>query len=315
MRSVKFSVVIPVYNVERYIERCLTSLKKQTFQNFEIVVVDDCGDDSSIEIVKRFFIDDVNINIVNHDANRGTFCARKTGVFSSLGEYIVFLDPDDELDIRTFELLFSAVSDSPDVVFFGSKRVPDLRVWETKAQVPSLNIDDSRDEVISKILRCKAFNRGTAGKCARRDILMQAFDMLDMGCGKRLVYGEDQLLLFSLINSANTAVSIDERLYIYHRNEGSITERLNAESLNDILSQLEVVGEAIEGQRVNGRACDLQKSFVSGIQVHKIRMRSLFYRDPIKVWRGQLRIFLITKSVKDLVKLFFYALNFVRVSR
>lgn len=75
----KISVIIPVYNVEKYIERCLNSILRQTFQDFEIVVVNDCTPDRSMDIVYRFAKKDMRFVIVEHERNKGLMWARYSG--------------------------------------------------------------------------------------------------------------------------------------------------------------------------------------------------------------------------------------------
>ncbi|HDU8431967.1 TPA: glycosyltransferase family 2 protein [Morganella morganii] len=119
-----FSIVLPVFNVEKYIERCLLSLKKQTYTNFEMIFVDDCGHDQSIRIVERYAENDPRIRIVKNQYNLGTYHARRIGVAYAKGNYIVFLDPDDELELHTLHILNQKIYDEPEVIFFGSRRIP-----------------------------------------------------------------------------------------------------------------------------------------------------------------------------------------------
>jgi len=93
------SIIIPVYNVSEYIERCLNSVMMQNYKHIEIVIVNDCTPDNSIEKVKSFL--DANtkypVRLIHHDENLGLSAARNTGVKSASGEYVYFLDSDDEI--------------------------------------------------------------------------------------------------------------------------------------------------------------------------------------------------------------------------
>ena len=91
----KFSVIIPVYKVEKYIAKCIKSLLKQTFDDFECIFVDDCGGDSSIDIIKRYAENNSQLKIVYQPENLGVGAARNRGIDESCGEYITFVDPDD----------------------------------------------------------------------------------------------------------------------------------------------------------------------------------------------------------------------------
>jgi len=97
----KVSIIIPVYNVELYIERCLLSVLNQTYQDIEIILVDDCGTDNSIAIAQQIINIHPNgykVHILKHEQNRGLSAARNTGIMVATGEYIWFVDSDDWIE-------------------------------------------------------------------------------------------------------------------------------------------------------------------------------------------------------------------------
>jgi len=91
----KISVIIPVYNVERYIEECLTSVCNQSLRDIEIICVGDRGQDGSMDIVREYAATDLRIHIIQHEVNKGLCIARNTGMDAATGEYLFFLDSDD----------------------------------------------------------------------------------------------------------------------------------------------------------------------------------------------------------------------------
>ena len=93
----KISVIIPVYNVEEYIAQCLESVISQSYKNLEIICVDDCSKDNSVNIIKSFMEKDDRIKLISHQSNKGLAVTRNTGLEFSSGEYIFFLDSDDYL--------------------------------------------------------------------------------------------------------------------------------------------------------------------------------------------------------------------------
>jgi glycosyltransferase involved in cell wall biosynthesis len=126
--SLYFSIIIPMYNRERFIARAINSCLKQDFENFEIIVVDDGSTDGSVDVVKGYT--DPRIKLICHDVNRGVGPARNTGVDAATGEWVVFLDSDDELlsgslniiyrrsievDERIMRLLFMGQLDTGDI--------------------------------------------------------------------------------------------------------------------------------------------------------------------------------------------------------
>ncbi|MCC8149902.1 MAG: glycosyltransferase, partial [Lachnospiraceae bacterium] len=91
----KISVIVPAYNVENTIEKCLTSILNQTYQNLEIIVVNDGSTDTTRDIVFKMANTDERIHLIDHHINKGLFRARLTGVKVSSGDYISFVDSDD----------------------------------------------------------------------------------------------------------------------------------------------------------------------------------------------------------------------------
>ena len=118
----KVSVVIPVYNVERYICRCIDSVLSQTYQNFEMIIVDDHSPDKSMQLAKSY--ESEKIKIVSHSRNKGLPASRNTGVAHCAGDYLLFLDSDDFLLPHALEKTIStALNYDSDIVSFNSHRV------------------------------------------------------------------------------------------------------------------------------------------------------------------------------------------------
>ena len=109
MRSAKVSIVIPVYNSEKYIEKCLDSVVAQTFRNIEIILVDDGSKDSSGRICDAYASRDDRILVI-HQQNKGVAAARLCGFRASRAEYILFIDSDDYVDAAMVERLLSAAN-------------------------------------------------------------------------------------------------------------------------------------------------------------------------------------------------------------
>lgn len=114
MNEINVSIIVPVYNVEKYIERCLESIVAQTYRNLEVIFVDDCGQDDSIGIVERFIADydgGISLSIVHHDKNSGLSASRNTGIKAARGKYVYFLDSDDYISADCISLLYSKIEE------------------------------------------------------------------------------------------------------------------------------------------------------------------------------------------------------------
>ena len=106
----KVSIIIPVYHVEKYIERCVLSVLKQTYRPLEVVFVDDCSNDRSIDIAKKTIEKNgaasIEFVFLEHDKNQGQSAARNSGIKASTGDYLYFLDSDDKLSDDAISFFF-----------------------------------------------------------------------------------------------------------------------------------------------------------------------------------------------------------------
>src|SRR5690606_21707028 len=123
----EISIILPVYNVEIYIERCIHSIILQSFKNFELIVIDDCGNDCSMEICKTLLEkSDITYKIIYNKVNKGLSESRNIGIQKSNSNFILFIDSDDWLDSLMLEKLFdSAIKNEADIVSCKA-----IRYWE-----------------------------------------------------------------------------------------------------------------------------------------------------------------------------------------
>ncbi len=145
------SVIIPVYNIEPYIERCLRSVIAQTYKNLEIIVVDDGSTDNGGRICDKIATEDSRIKVI-HQTNNGLSAARNTGIKESHGEYIGFVDGDDFIDSDMYEYLYALISDNhADISFCRFRHYGFPNQWQFK--------DDERSgiDILDGMSAMKAF--------------------------------------------------------------------------------------------------------------------------------------------------------------
>ena len=106
---VEVSIIIPVYNVEAYLKKCLDSVINQTYKNLEIICVNDCSPDNSLAVLQRYAQNDKRIKIINREKNGGLSAARNTGLEQASGKYVYFLDSDDWIDADYIETMVNAI--------------------------------------------------------------------------------------------------------------------------------------------------------------------------------------------------------------
>lgn len=134
------SIIIPIFNVEKYIYPCLSSVSAQTYNNIEIICVDDQGTDNSVAIVKSFISNEKRIKIVQHQSNLGLGSARNTGISHAKGDFIYFLDSDDVLMPKTIENLVAKAEISRcDIVIGAVSSFPDVKSEALKKASKAMN--------------------------------------------------------------------------------------------------------------------------------------------------------------------------------
>lgn len=221
MKNPKISIIIPTYNVQNDIARCISSCIYQSLDEIEIIIVDDCGNDKSIQIAKKYSQKDSRIIICTNPKNLGTFQSRIQGAKIAKGEYICFLDGDDFLEKKACESLYKkAKQHSADIVFFGMKFFPPkLCKIPLKTIISPLENGDILKEVF---LNSTTPPWGIWGKLYKKELVDEAIAILSF-INEHLVMAEDLLQNFVLIALAKKSIGTKERFYIYYQSSSSIT--------------------------------------------------------------------------------------------
>ena len=204
----KFSLIIPVYNVEKYIKKCLDSVFEQSFKDFEVIVVNDGTKDKSMDIVKNY-----DVQIINQK-NMGLSEARNNGVKNAKGEYLLFLDSDDYIEKDLLKKINESLNNNPDIVRFQAKDIIEDKIVEYN------------EKSFSDLDGVKAFEI-IAGyhyvEPACFYAIKRSYYNKNNFSFKKDKYHEDFGLIPLVIYKSNKVNSIDYCGYCYVRREGSIT--------------------------------------------------------------------------------------------
>ncbi len=119
--SPKITIFLPIYNKAKYLNRSISSIQKQTLKDIEIIPINDCSEDNTLEILKKMAKNDTRIKIVNNNKNRGLLYSRAMGIINSNGKYLMNLDPDDSLESpNNLEILYHKASQTKaNIISFG----------------------------------------------------------------------------------------------------------------------------------------------------------------------------------------------------
>ncbi len=207
------SVIIPVYNVEDYLERCLESILRQTYTHLEIILVDDGSTDGCPKICDDFQKKDSRIKVI-HKENGGLSDARNKGLDIATGAYISFIDSDDWIDLQTYEIsMEKMLTCNAQIVAFNV-----LRVYEGKDFTPNLSEDyeimNAEQAILTTVGNTKV--RTTAWNKLYRAELIGSFRFLK---GK---LNEDEFFTFRILDKADTIVYLHRECYYYFQRSGSI---------------------------------------------------------------------------------------------
>jgi len=160
----KFSVIMPVYNTENYLEKSILSVLNQSYTDYELICVNDGSTDGSAHILSAF-ADKKEIKIIQHEGNKGLFCARKTGMQNAAGDYILFLDSDDWLECDALKILAKELSNSrPDYIEFSYYMVSangQKKIWRFSKEDKTKEITDILSSKANFTIWNKCYNANT----------------------------------------------------------------------------------------------------------------------------------------------------------
>ena len=216
--SIAVSVIIPIYNAEACLERCLDSIINQTLKEIEIICVDDASSDRSLEIVSSYTQKDNRVVSVCHDQNLSASIARKSGAKIARGEYILFVDPDDTIENNTLEIAYrTAIEKNVEIVHFGTNvinnGVTNEQVkWYKNFAAPYIGYIDHED-VFKKCFVTQEYRFNIWNKLIESELCKKAMNQcVDVPLPK----AQDLYAYFLIAYYANSYYGIEDKLYNYY---------------------------------------------------------------------------------------------------
>lgn len=236
----KISVCIPVYNVEQYIGRCMESVLSQSLKDIEVIVVNDCTPDNSMEIVRRYAERDCRVKVHNHKENHGLMVARSTAYMAANGDYITFLDSDDTLAEKALENLYNAaVGTQADIVSGVIEYIPTKGahyLWKNKLLYGSDKI------AVFKSLLKDEFGHNLCSRLFRRELLQD----YQYETFEKATNGEDAVLFYQVVDNSSSVIAIDNIVYEYRQNICSSSQvRLSDNALRSIAQANHIIVKVV----------------------------------------------------------------------
>ena len=233
--QVRFSIIVPVYNSEKYIQVCIDSILKQTYENYEIIIIDDGSNDDSLNIINTNYKDVENITIIS-GKNQGVSYARNLGIEYAKGEWITFLDSDDWIDEDTLKIIDDSIKNNPEIELIQNNIVTnDGENISLGYQLSNNLIKEGtrqKEEIIETIIcinyGMKKYNeqygncRCIGGKFYKKTLLT-----------KNKIYFPDKMVTFEdgIFNLyayfySNAILMLNENLYHYRQHSSSATHQI-----------------------------------------------------------------------------------------
>lgn len=245
----KFSIVIPVYNVEEYLGRCLESILQQTLIDFEVICVDDGSTDKSFSILELYVSKDTRFKVIKQE-NGGVSAARNTGLENAKGTYICFADPDDYIATNFLERIYDEILEhNPDIIVFGANVFPittDTDPWVCSDLTNSYAI---YNKFHSDILL--SGNRGYPfvwRNCFRHNFLKK----YNLKFNEKLELGEDTVFQVSAFTVAKQMVFLPDKLYFYRNaRKGSAMEKAKNDRIKRLYQHIYVLEKIAEFWEAN----------------------------------------------------------------
>lgn len=248
-----FSVIIPVYNVEKYLKKCIESLLKQQYTDMEIILIDDKSTDNSLSIAKKY-LEYNNVRLILKEKNTGLSDTRNTGIREAKGQYILFLDSDDYVEDGCIVKIEKIIKDAkePDVVYFGYYEEYEDSKEQSKiyGYISEKNqLFTNENFLISELKKRNLYAPVWLG-VYKRELILD--NNMYFECG---ILHEDELWTPQILLKADMIYTSDYAYYHYLRRRGSITKTgdktKHGIDMHYICKRLDIITGKIENPKLN----------------------------------------------------------------
>lgn len=242
------SVIMPIYNAEKYLKAALRSVMDQTYKKLEIICVDDGSNDNSLSILKTMAKSDDRLKVIGQK-NAGPAAARNTALDVATGKYVSFVDADDLLDLAMYyHLVEFAENEKTDIIVFGGAPFPDTErapQWIKDKMSPRYVVYDKKNAGTEALFKENSAIPFLWLHFIRREILEKPSKLR---MNEHMDLGEDQLFQFMYLPRAKKVAFWDIKLYFYRwSNQGSIMSKYNDQRVTKFRKHLEVVENVFAG--------------------------------------------------------------------
>lgn len=297
MKQYKVSICIPIYGVEKYIERCAKSLFEQTYPNIEYIFVNDCSKDNSIailtKVIKQYSNRKPYIHIISHAHNRGLAAARNTAVAAASGDFLMHVDGDDYLEVDCVELCVKKqLETDTDIVSYGCYREYSSK---TVIQNPP-NFNDSKEmclQLIKKINNGRVINVAVWGRMYKRSLYINNKITVEEGVNM----AEDYQVVSKLAYYAKQIAIVNKPLIHYNlQNQGSYVNSISKSKCEQSRRSFQIVEDFFK---------DKGDDYVDALYIAKTYQITRLLIDSIKGGLGKNYFVDLTSDLKNIPSRYF----------
>ncbi len=248
MNEPLFSIIVPIYNIEKYIRQCIESVIKQSWKDFELILVDDGSPDGCGKIIDEYAESDKRVKVI-HKENGGLVHARMTGASAARGKYILNVDGDDYIEDGCLEVLASYAKEyEADVYCFGYFQRSETEAVELLPcfEEGLYDTEEKKKKILSRLIYDPERPFYTFGMCPSvwtRMTKRELYVKHQMAVDRRIVLGEDLALTVPLMFEAKSIYIINKPFYDYRYIEGSMSHRFNPKAAQWLKLILEIITE------------------------------------------------------------------------
>ncbi|MFC3904131.1 glycosyltransferase family 2 protein [Clostridium disporicum] len=258
------SVIVPVYNGEKYLRECIDSICNQSYTDLEIIIINDGSNDNTSKIAKQIESKDNRVIYVEHE-NKGVSYSRNKGLDLATGEYIVFVDCDDTIEKGYIELLFNQISkNNLDIVSCG---YTDISIYGT-IKLNDFYIGNSmlnKDEFINNIFK------GVGGTLWGKIFKTEIINKNKIRLNNNIFMCEDMLFVLQYSMQSKSFGAIEQSLYNYNRkNENSISSKINFEYFDNLIKVMKSIEVILNENKYD-------KNFIDSILCERIRSLTISF--------------------------------------
>ncbi len=312
MKDITLSIIVPIYKVENYLRICIDSVLKQTYDNFELILVDDGSPDNCPAICDEYAQNDNRIKVI-HKKNAGLSSARNSGLLSAKGDYVIFLDSDDYyLKDDFFQIIIDKISESrTDIYFFKRskyyEKTQQLEISENLYSDKELEIADF-GQLLLELSKNDRIEANASLKVISKELLIKNELFFKEG-----IISEDIEWFFRLALQIKNASLINNANYCYRIREGSISRSKNKKNLEDLLDIIENYSYIYKNLQSNNSLKKAILNYISYEYYISMGLLHLFNLDDDKEyfsrfkklkWLAKYSISKKTKICKFVLKLF-----------